>query len=59
MIAIGCFLPLVLLILGGIIGVAIGTTTAGLWGAGAGFVIGCIALIAMLWGFDRLKGREE
>lgn len=58
MLAIGCFLPMVLLIVGGCAGAVIGTTTAAsLWGAGAGFVIGCAGLAGMFWGFERMRNR--
>jgi hypothetical protein len=57
MLVIGCLLPVLLLAAGGGVGLAIGGTLAGLWGGAAGFVIGCVALIALLWGFERVKDR--
>ena len=57
MLVLGCLLPLLLLAVGGAAGLAIGGTVAGLWGAGAGFLIGCAALIVLLWGFERARDR--
>jgi hypothetical protein len=57
MLVIGCLLPVLLLAAGGGAGLAIGGTVAGLWGAAAGFVIGCVALIVLLWGFELAKDR--
>jgi len=57
MLVIGCLLPLLLLAAGGVAGLVIGGTVAGLWGAGTGFVVGCAALIVLLWGFERVKER--
>jgi hypothetical protein len=57
MLAIGCLLPLILLAAGGGIGIAAGSTAAGVWGGAAGFIVGCVALVGLLWGFERIKNR--
>jgi hypothetical protein len=57
MLAIGCLLPLVLVLAGSGIGVALGSTVGGIWGGAAGLVIGCAGLLAMLWGLERIKHR--
>lgn len=54
---LGCLVPLLLLVLGGAVGVVIGGNTGGLWGAGAGFVLGCAVLVILLWEFERLIHR--
>jgi hypothetical protein len=58
MIVIGCFIPIVLLLVGGAIGVTVGSTTTGVWGGVAGFVVGCAAFLALLWGLKRAEDRE-
>ncbi len=58
MLAIGCLVPIVLLAAGTGIGTLIGGTKAAEWGAGIGFVVGCIGFVVLIWGFERLKDRE-
>ncbi len=55
MLAIGCLIPVVLAIAGGAVGFTIGSTTAGLWGGAAGFAVGVVALVAVVWAFEREK----
>ncbi|HSU04043.1 MAG TPA: hypothetical protein VLI93_00580 [Acetobacteraceae bacterium] len=57
MLAIGCFIPVLLLVAGGAVGLFIGGNAAGLWSAAVGFVLGCILLIALLWGYERVTNR--
>ncbi|HEX5326775.1 MAG TPA: hypothetical protein VFW75_08915 [Acetobacteraceae bacterium] len=57
MLVLGCFIPVVLLVAGGGVGLAVGGNAAGWWGAGAGFILGCIILAALLWGYERLADR--
>jgi len=55
MLAIGCLIPVILAIIGGAIGFALGSTAAGLWGGAAGFGVGVTALVAVVWAFEREK----
>jgi hypothetical protein len=55
MFAIGCLLPFVLLAIGAVAGGLLGGTTAGLWGAGGGFVVGIAAMLVILGVFERAK----
>jgi len=55
MLAIGCLIPVVLAIAGGAVGFTIGSTAAGLWGGAAGFAVGVVALVAVVWAFEREK----
>lgn len=57
MLAIGCLLPIVLVVAGSGIGVVLGSTTAAVWGAVAGFFLGCVGMLAMLWGIESIKHR--
>lgn len=55
MLAIGCLLPLILVIAGSGIGAALGSTAGGVWGGIAGFVLGCAGFLGMMWGLERIK----
>jgi hypothetical protein len=55
MLAVGCLIPVILAIVGGAVGFAIGSTAAGLWGGAAGFAVGLAALVAVFWAFEREK----
>jgi hypothetical protein len=55
MLAIGCLIPVILAIVGGAVGFAIGSSAAGLWGGAAGFAVGLAALVAVVWAFEREK----
>jgi hypothetical protein len=57
MVALGCLIPIVLIIAGAAAGGAIAGSHAAMLGAIAGAVIGAIAMVAMLWGFDRIRDR--
>jgi hypothetical protein len=59
MLAIGCLLPLVLMILGGLLGAWLGGGTQPpiWWGVGIGFVVGGAGRAGLLWGFERISGR--
>ncbi len=58
MLAIGCLLPLVLMILGGLLGAWLGGGGQApiWWGVGGGFVIGMAGMAGLLWGFERIRG---
>jgi|KBSSwiStaDraftv2_1062776.scaffolds.fasta_scaffold1418042_1 hypothetical protein len=58
MFAIGCLIPLVLLAVGAVAGGLLGGTTAGLWGGAGGFVVGVVAMVAVLGLFERAKGNR-
>jgi len=57
MVALGCLIPIVLIIAGAGAGGAIGGSHAAMLGAIAGATIGAIAMVAMLWGFERIRDR--
>ena len=56
MFAIGCLIPLVLMAVGAAAGVLLGGMTAGLWVGAGGFVVGLVAMLALLGMFERAKG---
>jgi hypothetical protein len=56
MFAIGCLIPFVLLGIGAVAGGLLGGTNAGLWGGAGGFVVGVVAMAAVLGLFERAKG---
>ena len=56
MFAIGCLIPFVLMAVGAAAGGLLGGTTAGLWGGAGGFIVGLIAMVALLEMFERAKG---
>jgi hypothetical protein len=59
MLAIGCFIPLLLGIGGGVAGAAIGGTHAGIIGAVAGIVVGAALMLVMLWGWEKVRTPPE
>lgn len=59
MAAVGCLIPLLLMIGGAAIGGAIGGRTAGVWGGGVGLVVGIAAMLWVLWLFGRARNLPE
>ena len=59
MLAIGCFIPLLLGIGGGVAGATIGGTHAGVVGAIAGVIMGTMLMLAMLWGWEKIRTPPE
>jgi hypothetical protein len=59
MLAIGCFIPLVLGGAGGFAGAMIGGMRAGIYGAIAGLVVGSLLMLAMLWGWEKIRTPTE
>lgn len=57
MLAIGCLIPIVLMIAGATVGGVVSGGHDAAWGALAGAAIGLAAMIALLWGFERIRGR--
>jgi hypothetical protein len=55
MAAIGCLLPMFLLVAGAAVGGVVGGTTTGLWGGGIGLVLGIVLMVAGLWAFERAR----
>jgi hypothetical protein len=55
MLAVGCLIPIVLMIAGAAAGGVIAGTHAAMLGAIAGAVIGVAAMLGILWGFDRIR----
>jgi hypothetical protein len=54
---IGCLFPLILTVVGATFGGITGGTTAGLWGAAAGFAVGLVLMLGVIWLFDRAKDK--
>ena len=57
MLALGCLVPIVLIVAGAAAGGAIAGSHAALLGAVAGAVVGAVAMVGVLWGFDRIRDR--
>jgi hypothetical protein len=57
MVALGCLIPIVLIIAGAAAGGVINGSHDAMLGATAGAVIGALAMIGILWGFDRIRDR--
>ncbi len=57
MMAVGCLIPIVLIIAGAAVGGIIDGNHAAVLGALAGAAIGVVAMIGLLWGFDRIRSR--
>jgi hypothetical protein len=55
MFAVGCLIPFVLMAVGAAAGALLGGTTAGLWGGAGGFIVGVVAMVALLEVFERAK----
>ena len=58
MVAIGCVIPFVLMLLGAAIGAAIAGDRGGLWGLVAGFLIGAACMALAYWIFERARNRD-
>ena len=54
---IGCLFPLVLTVVGAAVGGIAGGKMAGLWGAAAGFAVGLVLMLGVIWLFDRAKDK--
>ena len=59
MLAVGCLIPLLLGIGGGVAGALIGGTHAGVLGARGGVVVGTGLMLAMLWGWGKIRTPSE
>jgi hypothetical protein len=59
MLAIGCFIPVLLAIGGGVAGAMIGGTHAGVVGAILGVIVGAMLMLAMLWGWEKIRTPPE
>ena len=57
MVALGCLVPIVLIVAGAAAGGVIAGSHAALLGAIAGAVVGAVAMVGVLWGFDRIRDR--
>jgi hypothetical protein len=55
--AVGCLIPLVLLVVGAAAGWAFGGQHGSILGAVGGGIVGTVAMIALLWGWDRIRDR--
>jgi hypothetical protein len=59
MLAVGCLIPLLLGVGGGVAGVLIAGTHAGVVGAIAGVVVGAVLMLVMLWGWEKIRTPPE
>jgi hypothetical protein len=59
MLAIGCFIPLLLGIGGGAAGEMIGGMRAGTIGAIGGVIVGSLLMLLMLWGWEKIRTPPE
>ncbi|HUC16616.1 MAG TPA: hypothetical protein VMA37_02895 [Acetobacteraceae bacterium] len=57
MIGLGCLLPFALMIVGALIGAAVGGSHAGLVGLIAGFAVGIVGAAGLVWGLARAENR--
>ena len=57
MVAVGCLIPIVLIIAGAAAGGVISGSHAAMLGAIGGAIIGAVAMIGVLWAFDRIRDR--
>jgi hypothetical protein len=55
MLAVGCFIPFVLLAVGAALGSYLGGVHGGYWGAGVGFGAGILATGAGMLALDRVR----
>ncbi len=55
--AVGCLLPIVLMIAGAALGGVVSGGHDTVWGGVAGAAIGLLAMIAMFWVFERIRSR--
>ncbi len=56
MLAVGCLIPIILGIVGGVAGAAVSPGN-GVVGAIAGFFVGLLAMLALVWGWERVRHR--
>jgi hypothetical protein len=54
---IGCLFPVILTVVGAAVCGITGGTTAGLWGAAAGFAAGFVLMLGVIWLFDRARDK--
>ena len=54
---IGCLFPMILTVVGAAGGGITGGKTAGLWGAAAGFAVGLVLMLGVIWLFDRARDK--
>jgi hypothetical protein len=64
MTVIGCLLPLMLMVVGSFLGAVLGGggVVDARWGAGGGFVLGCVGMAVLIWGWKwimRIGGYED
>ena len=57
MLAVGCLIPIVLMIAGAVVGGVVSGGHDAVWGGLAGAAIGLVAMLALLWGFERIRNR--
>ncbi len=55
MIAAGCAIPFVLMLIGAAIGAALGGDRGGLFGFLIGLAVGVVIMLGGLWGFSKLR----
>jgi hypothetical protein len=57
MVAIGCLVPLMLMVAGAVAGGIINGNRDAVWGALASVCLGLLAMLALFWGLDRIRSR--
>ncbi|HEY8290690.1 MAG TPA: hypothetical protein VIG49_15555 [Acetobacteraceae bacterium] len=57
MLAVGCLIPILLIVVGAAAGWAIGGQVDAAYGAVGGGIIGTIAMLGLVWGWDRIRNR--
>jgi hypothetical protein len=58
MLAVGCFIPFVMLAVGAILGSYLGDVRGGYWGAGIGLGVGIVIAIVGMTVLDRLRAGD-
>jgi hypothetical protein len=58
MLAIGCFIPFVMLAVGAVLGSYLGDVRGGYWGAGIGFGVGVLIAIVGMMVLDRVRAGD-
>lgn len=58
MLALGCFIPFVLLAAGAALGSYLGDVRGGYWGAGTGFGVGILVVVGGMIALSRVRGGD-
>ena len=58
MLAVGCFIPFVMLAVGAVLGSYLGDVRGGYWGAGIGFGAGVLIAVVAMMVLDRVRAGD-